>query len=336
MGAEPVTAKVSYESAEALLHDPVPANCETSRAALHTLGFRKIETVGTIDAFSERLRDRTADLVLCELAGAETELCKLIQSLRQGVTGTNPFAVVVMTTWRREAALVNQVINAGADDLIARPYSLSLLGDRVRQHVEQRRGFVVTCDYVGPDRRRDPRPEEKNALMDVPNSLRMRAMNSRPQADTDRAVADAVAVAKVAVGAEKMRRDAFQLCLQWRLIEQRQPAPRDLSDMLERMAELAGEVKHRAAGTQHELAAKWCESVVDCTEAISTMLQFSHEDDESHAPTLAPMMHLLGHAALTLGHMFQSNASEHDLLVELDTVAARLDVRRSLPSQAVN
>jgi|GEM_PF-523930 len=336
MGAEPVTANISFESAEALLYDPVPANCETSRAALYTLGFRKIEAVGTVDGFAERLRNRTADLVMCELAGAETELCKLVQALRQGATGTNPFTVVVMTTWRREAALINQVLNAGADDLIARPCSLSLLGDRLRQHVEQRKGFVVTCDYVGPDRRRDPRPEEKNALMEVPNSLRMRALNGRAYTDLDRTISEAIAVAKAAVSAEKIRRNAFQLCLQWRLIEQRKPAPRDLSDTLERMAELAGEVKLRAAGTEHELAAKWCESVIDCTEAISTMLQFSTEDDESQAPTLAPMMHLLGHAALTLGHMFSAGASEPDLLVELDAIAARVDVRRHAGAQAVN
>ena len=104
--------------------------------------------------------------------------------------------------------------------------------------------------------------------------------------------------------------------------------------MLERMSVLAGEVKHRAVGTEYELAAKWCESVIDCTEAISTMLQFSGEGDPAHAPTLAPMMHLLGHAALTLGHIFAQGTAEADLMVELDTIAERVDIRRH--AQAVN
>ena len=331
-----MTVKLSYESADALLYDPVTANGETARAALYALGFRKLEVVGTLDLLAERLRQHTPDLVVGEVAGAESELCKLVQSLRQGVTGTNPFAVVVLTTWRREGSLINQVINSGADDLLARPFSVALLNERLRQHVEHRKGFVVTCDYVGPDRRRDPRPDDKNELMDVPNSLRMKAHNGTAYGETDRAIADAVAKAKEAVSTEKMRRDAFQLCLQWRMIEQRHPNPRDLSDMLERMSSLASEVKLRAAGTQHELASKWCESVIDCSEAIGTMLQFSSEGDPSHAPTLAPMMHLLGHAALTLGGMFSADTGEPDLLAELDAIAARADIRRRPLVQMVN
>ncbi len=331
-----MTAKLSFESAEALLYDPVAANGETARAALYAIGFRKIDVVGTLDLLAEHLRQHTPDLVLGEVSGAETELCKLIQSLRQGVTGNNPFTVVMLTTWRREGALINQVINSGADDLLARPFSVSLLTDRLRVHVEQRKGFVVTCDYVGPDRRRDPRPEDKNELMEVPNSLRMKAHNGSAYGETERNIAEAVAKAKEAVSAKKMRRDAFQLCLQWRMIERRHPNPRDLSDMLERMSALASEVKLRAAGTQHELAAKWCESVIDCSEAIGTMLQYSGDGDPSHAPTLAPMMHLLGHAALTLGAMFTSDTGEPDLMAELDAIAARIDVRRPAPVHMVN
>src|ERR1700680_1713076 len=101
-GGTRMTRKLSYQHADALVYDSVAANCETTRAALCALGFGKLDAVVTIEQMAEHLRLHTPDLIVCELAGAETELCNLMQLLRQGVTGTNPFAAVIATTWRRE------------------------------------------------------------------------------------------------------------------------------------------------------------------------------------------------------------------------------------------
>lgn len=324
-----MTRKLSFEHADALIYDPVAANGETTRAGLFALGFRKLDVVVTLEQMAEHLRLHTPDLIVCEVAGAESELCKLVQSLRQGLTGTNPFAAVLATTWRREGGLVNMVINSGADDLLARPYSLDLLTERLWLVVEQRRGFVVTCDYIGPDRRRDPRSERKSELLEVPNSLRLKAAGGVNREEAERVIAEVVAHGKAEINAEKLRRDAFQLCLQWRLIEQRRPNTRDLSDMLDRMGALATEVKHRSAQTEYETVAKWCESVIECTEAIGSMLQFSTDADPSRGPTLMPMMHLLGHATLTLGEIYAPGEAKPALVDELDAIAARIDVRRA-------
>ena len=93
---------------------------------------------------------------MCEAQGAETELCAMIQALRQGATGYNPFIVIIVTAWENNNALVGRVINSGADDLLLRPFSTAVLGNRIRTHVERRKGFVITSEYVGPDRRNDP------------------------------------------------------------------------------------------------------------------------------------------------------------------------------------
>jgi len=55
-----------------------------TRAVLYTLGFRRIETVPTAKAFTELLHKRPPDLALCEMQGADEELCATIQALRQG------------------------------------------------------------------------------------------------------------------------------------------------------------------------------------------------------------------------------------------------------------
>src|SRR5258707_1107960 len=97
---------------------------------------------------SQRLRNRAPDLLLGEVAGSENETCALVQSIRQGTLADNPFMVIIVTTWRRDGTIVGQVLNSGADDLVARPVSTTSLGERIRLLVERRKGFVVTMDYI--------------------------------------------------------------------------------------------------------------------------------------------------------------------------------------------
>ena len=96
------------------------------------------------------------------------------------------------------------------------------------------------------------------------------------------------------------------------------------------MAALATEVKRRAGGMAGDPTVKWCESIVDCVETIEPLLKFSNGSDPGHAPGLEPTLHLLGHAALTLGHLLTPGNVEPELLVELDSVVARHDVRRPM------
>ena len=123
--------RLLYDTAEALVYDPVSANRMATRAVLYTLGFRKIETVGTTKAFAEYLRKRPPDLAVCEVQGADVELCGMIQNLRQGGEGYNPFIVIIATAWEKNAALIARVVNSGADDLLLRPFSTALLASRI-------------------------------------------------------------------------------------------------------------------------------------------------------------------------------------------------------------
>ena len=111
------------------------------------------------------MQKRPPDLVLCEAQGAGDELCAAIQHLRQGGAGYNPFIVIIVTAWEKSTGLINRVVNSGADDLLLRPFSTALLGQRIEAHIDRRKGFVITTDYVGPDRRREPARSAANAEM---------------------------------------------------------------------------------------------------------------------------------------------------------------------------
>src|SRR3954468_22476704 len=112
-----------FESAELLIYDPVAANRNATRASLHSLGFRKVEGAPTLEALSSRLRSVPPDLLVAEISGGEHGICSLIQSVRRGELGDNPFIVILATTWRRDGSLITQAVNSGSDDLVARPIS---------------------------------------------------------------------------------------------------------------------------------------------------------------------------------------------------------------------
>jgi len=310
-------ARLSYDSVEALIYDPVSANRTTTRAALYALGFRRTESVSTFDGFVETVQKRPPDIVLCEAQGAGEELCAAIQQLRQGGAGENPFIVIIVTAWEKSTGLINRVVNSGADDLLLRPFSTALLGQRIEAHIDRRKGFVITTDYVGPDRRREPnRAATPSAnLFDPPNSLKMKAK--------DKLSADAVAkrldaelrTARQKLRLEKLKRDSFQVCILWRLMQDHRPGVAGVQVDYQRLTDLAHSIEHRCRETEHNAAVEWCDSVRAGTEG----LELGVDRNAS--------MHLLGHAALELHQIFHPDQSAADRIAEIDATVAIIRAR---------
>lgn len=311
-----------YESAATIVYDPVASNRTATRASLHSLGFRKVELAPSLDILTTYLNEREPDLLFAEVSGAETEVCDLIQTIRQGMLGKNPFLVTIATTWRRDGAIVGKVLNSGADDLVARPFSTSVLGERIKAQVERRKGFVVTSDYIGPDRRRDvSRPDEE--CIDVPNSLRVRAIDGLPDEEAVRHIAHVVERGRESLNAQKIRRDAVQLCLQWRFLEQRNRGTRDFFDILARLGKIAEEIGRRAADAGHDDADELCLMIATSVEAITVMSGQVEPGMVDSVPDFPPALHRLGHAAMSLGKMFAPAETESAKLDEIEALIAR-------------
>jgi DNA-binding response OmpR family regulator len=308
-------ARLSYDSVEVLIYDPVSANRTATRAALYTLGFRRTETVSTLDAMVEAIQKSPPDLVLAESQGAGDELCLTIQQLRQGAAGYNPFIVIIVTAWEKSTALINKVVNSGADDLLLRPFSTALLGTRIESHIERRKGFVITTDYVGPDRRRDLSRPSQAECFDPPNSLKMKAKDKLgPDAIAKRLDAE-LRVAREKLTGEKLRRDSFQVCILWRLMQEQRPGAPQVSVDLEKLSLLTRAIEQRCRETDHESAVQWCGSVLAATEG----LELNVDRNAS--------MHLLGHAALNLHQIFHPEKSPADQLNEIDATVAIIRAR---------
>lgn len=307
-------SRLYFETAETLVYDPVPMNRNATRTALYALGFRQIETVGTLEAFTSLVSKRPPDLAVCE-AQPDRDVCEAIQGLRVGTTGHNPFIVVIVTAWDNSNGLVRRVIDSGADDLVLRPYSTATLGARIKSHVERRKGFVITTDYVGPDRRSDATRPSNVELFQPPNSLQMKA---RDRLSPDVVAQKLDAELKVAcdiLHSEKLRRDAFQICILWRLIQAQHPASGAKSAEVVKIKDLTRSVAARCRELQIEHAGEWCESIMAAVEGIELGVDRNAS------------LHLLGHAALSLNQLFSPEKSTNDHLTQIDATVAVIHAR---------
>jgi hypothetical protein len=162
----------NLSDATALIFDPVRGNMLMTRAVLHGIGFRKIEGVTSKRELNRRLKDIEFAVLFIEATEQHRPIVELLRSQRLGELGINPFIPIIATLWAGQADLVADLMNCGCDDVLLRPFSAVQALDRVKSIVLARKGFVVTSDYVGPDRGKISASGMAPAQFDPPNTLR--------------------------------------------------------------------------------------------------------------------------------------------------------------------
>jgi len=104
--------------------------------------------------------------------------------------------------------LIREIVNAGADDILLQPTSRNLLKERIDTLTFDRKPFVVSARYIGPDRRSRPRNETQTIpLIEVPNTLNARATGGMDLVKIDREIYDMIQE----VNEQKLRRNALHI-----------------------------------------------------------------------------------------------------------------------------
>lgn len=258
---------LQYDSVEVLVYDPVATSRSAMRAALNSIGFRHIECVSAPVDFAYANYRRNPDLLFCEVDPGETLICEQIQSLRWGATGNNPFAVVVATSWDKSEALIRRIINCGADDVILRPFSHGQLASRIEVLAERRKGFVITHDYIGPDRRRDP-TRLSSGLFEPPNTLRMKMLEHMNGPTVEKRINAELSEARHYLEEEKRRVSAFQLGVLFRFLRDGAPTGESEHALHDMIAIQAQSLAHRGAEVQQSDVILWSNEVHHAVEML--------------------------------------------------------------------
>ena len=203
-----------FQFASALLYDPQSSMRYNTRIALLNIGFGEVEAVTSLEELEERLEAGNYDLIVGDSRSNGGDTTGLVKKIRQHSVGKNPFVNVIVTLWDTSIEQVQAIIDSGTDDLLMRPMSSTNLNDRVQSLVHARKPFIVTGDYIGPERRQIVRGLSPVSHMVVPNSLQAKVEN-RPELDATpenvRAALQAVNDRKITIYTEHFLRSSSKI-----------------------------------------------------------------------------------------------------------------------------
>ena len=180
------------------------------RMALNEAGIENIHNAPEASALAEAVEQQQAppDIILCDAALRGGDAAEAVHAIRNGELGRNPFVCVLALAWTATHDTVTRRVNAGADHVVAGPIAPQKVIDRIEAMIHRRKPFVVTADYVGPDRRLASGRDIGGApLVDVPNSLRDKALGQWDPEAMSRAIHNTAA----AMNGHRIEREADAL-----------------------------------------------------------------------------------------------------------------------------
>ena len=127
----------------------------TLRSSIKNQGYRQIAVYRNVAELEGRLHGAGFDLIIGDANSDDDAMLDFVRRVRAGNLGRNPFTAVIVTTWNSDWSVVRRAVDAGVDDILVNPISPGKLFERIQQIVENRKPFIVTADYTGPERRRD-------------------------------------------------------------------------------------------------------------------------------------------------------------------------------------
>ena len=266
-------SKYRYELIRLVAADSRPTGKDV-RDVLRGIGFRDIVQVKHFRELDEELSRQVApDLLISDTNFPDGDVCELVRGIRHHEKGSDPFLPVIMLTWSPTGELVRAVIDAGSDNLLVKPLSTDYLMNGLEQLLERRKPFVVTSDYIGPDRRRKSRGDEDYPVIEVPNLLKVKAEGGQVTEELRQALAAAVAQ----VNDQKVEHHGFQVDhLTARIIvAYRDPTKLDsAAEYLEKLLWVAEDAGRRIGSTPLAHLSQLFESVFH----VAYRLRDSHPD----------------------------------------------------------
>ena len=251
-----------------LLVDPDIYRRRDLKASLAAHGLVRPREFDTVAAARRRVVGESVDLMIAAASLTDGPAAALVRDVRWQRAGENPFVVMIMLLDDPSSATVGRAIDAGSDDLLVRPQSGSMVAMRMAALARRRKPFVVTTDYIGPDRRAEPRKENDLVeLLDVPNPLAPRPADG----SGGESLADEIRRVAALINSRSL---SVQAAMVGSLIDQMQPVfeggtvDNDVRPHLERLSELLADMERRLRQTRRTPVAELCRTMYTVLERV--------------------------------------------------------------------
>lgn len=154
------SAVFNFAGAVTMVIDDSPFALELTAQAVLGFGIKVRHACSSAAEAITVLRDHPVDLILvdCEMPGMSGY--EFVRWLRRSGLEPNAFAPVIMTAAHVRRSKVSEARDCGANFLITKPFSASVLLERIVWVARDARPFLEVGDYFGPDRRFRSEPWE--------------------------------------------------------------------------------------------------------------------------------------------------------------------------------
>ncbi|MBX7200592.1 MAG: cyclic nucleotide-binding domain-containing protein [Rhodospirillaceae bacterium] len=141
----------------AFVGEPDEAARKELRQILMHAGVKRVSALPSLDHLKSLMAQVSPDLIIVS-DDIDPGVFDFIRDIRHNRLGHNPFVLITTLVASDHAGAVKLAMQAGTDDIIVKPVKEEQLLQRLKRVTKNRAAFVVTTDYLGPDRRARNRP----------------------------------------------------------------------------------------------------------------------------------------------------------------------------------
>lgn len=266
-----MTKHKDFSKVQAMLAIDNPGVRQGLREALKRSGVMNIMEVSTMVQVHKTLEEQSPDLLVVSSEIDGVFLGSMIKDIRHSRFGRHPFPLVVMLAMTAEFDYVRRIVDCGPDDILLVPVSPEQMLNRFLNLARLRKPFVVTHDYVGPDRRKSQRPgagKEAVPMVEVPNPVAAKADKIEPttfQRDVE----------SVSQRLNTLKVERYGVQIRWlekalrELFAKPEPDEHQISLHSLRLADIAEDLKVRTANWHDNRVIKSAELMLSAAKQVS-------------------------------------------------------------------
>lgn len=121
--------------------------------ALDDVNVKTVRTATDPQSAFEAMKTLPSDIILIAWDMVSMDGTEFIKLMRRGVDGLNPYARVILMSDVEDETRTVDARNAGANDIMFLPIEPQSLLSHIDGVMKQNRRFIVSKNYIGPDRR---------------------------------------------------------------------------------------------------------------------------------------------------------------------------------------
>jgi DNA-binding response OmpR family regulator len=185
-------ARFNLSKTVVLLFDPTPLGLAILTQILAGFGARKIHRCNTIDEAKQVVSDFEIDLMIVDAMAESGEGYEFVRWLRANVPEPNKHTPVLLTAAHTKASDVASARDCGSHFIVAKPLAPIVVLERIIWIAKEGRAFVLSDEYIGPDRRfAKSNPEVEHPRRRREDQIELQAEAAEAPAATGAPAADA-------------------------------------------------------------------------------------------------------------------------------------------------